>query len=178
MTEGRLEPPRAVELVTQVAGGLDAAHQLGLVHRDVKPANVLVAPRDSARPAFLTDFGLTRSASAVTELTPTGLAMGSADYMAPEQAQGTALDGRADVYALGCVLFRTLTGIRAAMRPTATSRSCWRTSTSRRRRSSTPPRPSRRRLARRVARAGEAPGDRQQTAGELAARRSPRSRRS
>jgi serine/threonine protein kinase len=108
--EGRLETERALRVIAQVAGALDAAHRLGLVHRDVKPANVLMASRDGAEHAFLTDFGLTKQRSVDTELTGTGLAIGTADYMAPEQAQGLDLDGRADVYALGCVLFQALTG--------------------------------------------------------------------
>jgi DNA-binding NarL/FixJ family response regulator len=107
---GRLPPERAVAIIAQVAGALDAAHRYGLVHRDVKPANVLLATRDGAERAFLTDFGVTKERSAQTGLTKTGFAVGTADYMAPEQARGAEVDGRADIYALGCVLFRTLTG--------------------------------------------------------------------
>ncbi len=109
--EGRLAPARAVTLVYQVAGGLDEAHARGLVHRDVKPANVLVGRRGSAEHAFLTDSGVTMEREGGAQLTATGFAVGTADYMAPEQAQGAAVDARADVYALGCVLFRALTGI-------------------------------------------------------------------
>jgi DNA-binding NarL/FixJ family response regulator len=107
---GRLEARRAVTIIAQVAGALDAAHQRGLVHRDVKPANVLLATRDGAERAFLTDFGVTKERAAQTGLTKTGFAVGTADYMAPEQARGADVDGRADIYALGCVLFRALTG--------------------------------------------------------------------
>jgi DNA-binding NarL/FixJ family response regulator len=105
-----LEPARAVRLIAQVAGALEAAHRRGLVHRDVKPTNVLIAERDGEEHAFLTDFGLTKRREADAGLTKPGFAMGTADYMAPEQARGADVDGRADVYALGCVLFKTLTG--------------------------------------------------------------------
>jgi serine/threonine protein kinase len=109
--EGRLDPVRAVALVRQVAAGLDAAHACGLVHRDVKPGNILVGRRGGAEHAFLTDFGVTMEREGGAHLTATGFAMGTADYMAPEQAQGGAVDKRADIYALGCVLFRALTGV-------------------------------------------------------------------
>ena len=106
-----LEPERAVRIVEQVAGALDEAHRHGLVHRDVKPANVLLAEREGGEWAFLTDFGVTKQRSADdTRLTGTGIALGSVDYMAPEQAEVTELDARTDVYALGCVLFHALTG--------------------------------------------------------------------
>jgi serine/threonine protein kinase len=110
--ERRLEPERAVALVAQVGGALDAAHRRGLVHRDVKPANILVASRDGAERAFLTDFGISkqRTETPDTALTGAGMALGSVDYMAPEQAQVRDLDARTDVYALGCVLFHALTG--------------------------------------------------------------------
>jgi len=105
-----LAPERAVGLLAQVAGALDAAHARGLVHRDVKPTNVLIAYRDGEEHAFLTDFGLTKWRDADDGLTRPGFAMGTADYMAPEQARGDRVDGRADVYALACVLFKALTG--------------------------------------------------------------------
>jgi len=107
----RLEPARALALVEQVAAGLDEAHRHGLVHRDVKPGNVLVAERDGREHAFLTDFGLTKHRLADPELTRPGFAIGTADYMSPEQARGADVDARADVYALGCLLFRILTGV-------------------------------------------------------------------
>jgi CheY-like chemotaxis protein len=106
----RLEPARAVRIVAQVADALAEAHRHGLVHRDVKPANVLVATRAGREHAFLTDFGISRDRTGATDLTQTGFAVGTADYMSPEQARGTAIDGRADVYALGCVLYRALAG--------------------------------------------------------------------
>jgi serine/threonine protein kinase len=110
--ERLLDPQRAVALLAQVASALDAAHARGLVHRDVKPANILVAARHGAEHAFLTDFGISkqRTDTSDTALTGTGMALGSVDYMAPEQAQVRELDARTDVYALGCVLFHTLTG--------------------------------------------------------------------
>ncbi len=108
--ESQLEPARAVALVAQVAGALDQAHAHELVHRDVKPTNVLIARRPQGEHAFLTDFGLTKRMESEDGLTRPGFAMGTADYMAPEQARGGDVDGRADVYALGCVLFKTLTG--------------------------------------------------------------------
>jgi serine/threonine protein kinase len=108
--EGRLAPPRAVALVSQVASGLDEAHSRGLVHRDVKPGNILIGSRGDGEHAFLTDFGVTLERDSSVHLTATGFAVGTADYMAPEQAQGAQVDGRADIYSLGCVLFRALTG--------------------------------------------------------------------
>jgi serine/threonine-protein kinase len=109
-----LEPALAAELVAQAGSALDAAHARGLVHRDVKPANLLVAgsTSDGARPhVYLTDFGLARRDGSSTALTTTGQWMGTPDYAAPEQIDGYELDARTDVYALGCVLFHALTGV-------------------------------------------------------------------
>jgi serine/threonine protein kinase len=100
-----------VDIVGQVADGLQAAHERGVVHRDVKPGNVLVARQGERERAYLTDFGLTIDPSSAKHLTATGFAIGTAAFMAPEQARGEAVDGRSDVYALACVLFRTLTGM-------------------------------------------------------------------
>src|SRR4051794_39584673 len=100
---GALDPVRAAAIVEQVADALDAAHARGLVHRDVKPANVLIAYRYGREDPFLTDFGLTKQAGAGGGLTKTGQWVGTLDYVAPEQVQGQAIDARADVYALGCV---------------------------------------------------------------------------
>jgi DNA-binding NarL/FixJ family response regulator len=108
--EHRLEAPRAVEILVQVADALAEAHRHGLVHRDVKPANVLLTRRDGTEHAFLTDFGITKERVAEDSLTKTGFAVGTADYMAPEQAQGAEVDSRADIYALGCILYRALSG--------------------------------------------------------------------
>ena len=109
--EGALEPGRAARLVAQVAAALDAAHAAGLVHRDVKPANVLLADDH----AYLSDFGLTRLAGSDTQLTESGRWIGTVEYCSPEQLRGERTDARADVYSLGCVLFAALTG-RAAVR--------------------------------------------------------------
>src|SRR3954466_6131792 len=107
---GRLDPALAAEVVGQVGGALAAAHRRGLVHRDVKPANIVVAGEDGSPHAYLMDFGLSRAADAESGLTRTGTVIGSVDYMAPEQFEGGPVDGRVDVYALGCVLFQALTG--------------------------------------------------------------------
>jgi predicted Ser/Thr protein kinase len=104
--EGRLAPARAAEIVAQVADGLDAAHAAGLVHRDVKPANVLL----SGAHVYLGDFGITRVQSADTRLTESGSWMGTVDFMSPEHLRGERTDARSDVYALGCLLYAALTG--------------------------------------------------------------------
>ncbi len=107
--EKRLEPARAGSIVDQIAGALDEAHRLGLVHRDVKPGNVLISNRSGHEHAFLTDFGITRRADQ-EPLTRTGVALGSVDYIAPEQAHGGDVDARADIYSLGCVLYEMIAG--------------------------------------------------------------------
>jgi serine/threonine protein kinase len=110
---GPLPADQAASLIAQVADGLDAVHAAGLVHRDVKPANVLVgepAPGDADSPAFLTDFGLAKIAASTSGLTATGEVIGTVDYMAPEQIEGRRVDARTDVYALGCVLFHAVAG--------------------------------------------------------------------
>src|SRR3954470_15300006 len=109
-SEFRLAPARALHLVTQVAAGLDAAHERGLVHRDVKPQNILVVDPGAAEHVYLTDFGLAQIAEETSDLTGSGRWVGTADYVAPEQLSGAAVDRRADVYGLGCVLFEALTG--------------------------------------------------------------------
>jgi len=106
----RLDPQVAARIVSQVASALDAAHARGLVHRDVKPANVLIADQNGHYHAYLTDFGLTKQLSSQSGLTKTGMMVGTVDYIAPEQLQGSTIDARADVYALGCVLYEALTG--------------------------------------------------------------------
>jgi Protein kinase domain/AAA ATPase domain len=118
-SEGRLAPGRAVRILEQLAAALQAAHVKGLVHRDVKPANVLVISKDGRDEVKLADFGLTTSFHSKEDLTRTGTVLGTFDYMAPEQFEGTAIDGRADVYALGCVLYEMLTGQPPFPRPSA-----------------------------------------------------------
>ena len=108
--EGRIEPHRAARLLNQVASALDAAHKAGLVHRDVKPANILIASEEDGEHAYLGDFGLTVRTSSPSELTATGSFVGTLSYAAPEQIRGEPLDARTDVYALGCVLYQALTG--------------------------------------------------------------------
>src|SRR5262245_4906702 len=98
---GRLAPRRVVHIVAQIASALDAAHGKGLVHRDVKPANILLASEDHA---YLSDFGLTKRLLADSEDTVTENLLGTLDYVAPEQIRGQPVDPRTDVYALGCVL--------------------------------------------------------------------------
>jgi serine/threonine-protein kinase len=111
---GALEPDRAVWIVRQVAEALDAAHDEGLVHRDVKPGNILLVPGAGAEGrdlVYLTDFGLTkRLEGASGALTDSGQFVGTVDYVAPEQIEGKSIDARTDVYSLGCVLFESLTG--------------------------------------------------------------------
>jgi len=117
-TTGRLPPGRAARLVGQVASALDAAHARGLVHRDVKPGNILVSRVEGEDHAYLSDFGLAVPALAggPDGAPPSGGGAGSgrfagtAAYVAPEQVLGLAVDARTDVYALGCVLFHALTG--------------------------------------------------------------------
>jgi hypothetical protein len=104
---GPLAPERAAYIVSQAADALDAARARGLVHRDIKPGNILVADRDHV---YLTDFGLTKRVSDTRGLTATGMFVGTVDYIAAEQIEGRRIDARADVYALGCVLYEMLSG--------------------------------------------------------------------
>ncbi len=108
--EGALPPGRAAEFISPVASALDAAHAAGLVHRDIKPANILVDVRQG-RPdhVYLSDFGVSKGATASVSLTGTGQFLGTPDYSAPEQIQGRAVDGRTDQYALACVAYQLLT---------------------------------------------------------------------
>ena len=110
--EERLEPGRAIDLVGQVAEALDAAHAAGLVHRDVKPGNILIEARPEGEHAYLCDFGLARHLSSPSSLTGDRGLIGTLDYIPPEQIDGRDVDGRGDVYSLACVLFECLTGER------------------------------------------------------------------
>ena len=106
-TQGRLRPYRALDVCRQIAAALDAAHGQGLIHRDVKPANVLI----EGRTAFLTDFGLTKRVDGSrTQLTRTGDVVGTIHYVAPEQIEGGRVDARSDIYSLGCLVYHVLSG--------------------------------------------------------------------
>ncbi|MDI3417798.1 serine/threonine-protein kinase [Streptomyces luteolus] len=111
--EGTLPLDTACRIALQVASALDAAHAHDLVHRDVKPGNILVTEgTDSDHPehVYLTDFGLTKKSLSLTGFTSVGQFVGTLDYVAPEQISGRPVDGRCDVYSLGCVVFEMLTG--------------------------------------------------------------------
>jgi serine/threonine protein kinase/streptogramin lyase len=110
--DGALEPRRAASIVGQLADALDAAHERGLVHRDVKPGNVLIArtTATSGEHVYLSDFGLTKRTSSDSGITGTGQFVGTLEYAAPEQFEGKRLDARTDVYSLGCLLYECLTG--------------------------------------------------------------------
>src|SRR5215216_1370837 len=105
--QGRLRPYRALDVCRQVAAALDAAHAQSLIHRDVKPANVLI----EGRTAFLTDFGLTKRIDGTrTQLTQAGDVVGTIHYVAPEQIEGGRVDARSDIYSLGCLVYHCLSG--------------------------------------------------------------------
>jgi serine/threonine protein kinase len=105
--EGPLEPRRAARIAAQIASALEVAHEKGLVHRDVKPSNVIVTSEDHV---YLTDFGLTKRAGSASGFTGASAMLGTIDYVAPEQIEGGEPDPRGDVYGLACVLYETLTG--------------------------------------------------------------------
>jgi len=113
-TPGGLPPGRVLHIVTETAAALDCAHRNNLIHRDVKPANILLAPSadgdDGPEQVFLTDFGIAKSLDGATKLTRTGSVLATFDYASPEQLESRPVDARSDVYALGCVLYRLLTG--------------------------------------------------------------------
>ncbi len=113
LQRGRLDPADAIGVIAQVASALDAAHERGLVHRDVKPSNVLLdtgARPDGSDHVYLADFGLTTRVSEKTGIADDGHLLGTIDYVAPEQIAGEEIDGRADIYSLGCVLYECLVG--------------------------------------------------------------------
>src|SRR5947207_50453 len=106
-SEGLIDPGRAADITAEIASALAFAHRSGVVHRDVKPGNVLITPQGNVK---VTDFGIAR-AGASDGLTQTGSVMGTATYFSPEQAQGLPVDGRSDVYSLGIVLYEMVTGV-------------------------------------------------------------------
>ncbi|MGH8909297.1 MAG: serine/threonine-protein kinase [Egibacteraceae bacterium] len=110
-SDGPLPLERTAAIVEQIAGALDAAHARGLVHRDVKPGNILVESREGQERSYLGDFGITKSLASGGGLTTTGQFIGTIDYISPEQIQGKPVDGRSDGYALGCVVYQCLTGV-------------------------------------------------------------------
>ena len=120
---GRMSPGRAIKLLRPVASALAAAHARGLVHRDVKPANVLVARGDEEDEdhVYLTDFGIARRTSGES-VTRTGVFVGTIDYTAPERLEGSKGDATSDIYSFGCVLFEALTGHVPYERPTSVSK--------------------------------------------------------
>ncbi len=105
--DGPLDPNQAAEICAEIASALGYAHRSGIVHRDVKPGNVLITPTGTVK---VTDFGIARAGTS-DALTQTGSVMGTATYFSPEQAQGHPVDGRSDVYSLGVVLYEMLTGV-------------------------------------------------------------------
>jgi tRNA A-37 threonylcarbamoyl transferase component Bud32 len=109
--EERLRAERALATCAQLAGALDAAHASGLLHRDVKPSNVLIEQdAEGDEHVYLADFGLAKTLGSGTRMTETGRLLGTIDYMAPEQIRGQQVDGRADLYSLGCLLYECLVG--------------------------------------------------------------------
>lgn len=119
-TEGKLDPARTARIVAQVASALDAAHEAGLVHRDVKPSNVLLPARGAGRGehAYLGDFGLTKRVLSESGVTGSSAFIGTIAYVAPEQIEGKAVDARADQYSLACLVYECLTGHRPFERET------------------------------------------------------------
>ena len=115
-----VSPDEAVELVRAVAAALAEAHRLGIVHRDIKPDNLIFPGGDLARPVLI-DFGIARRTAQQRDITRTGLMVGTPGYMAPEQARGEIIDARADVFSLGCVLHECLTGVPAFAGATETA---------------------------------------------------------
>jgi tRNA A-37 threonylcarbamoyl transferase component Bud32 len=109
---GTLDPQQAITLLTPVAQALDAAHARSLVHRDVKPGNILIqrSGAGAIEHVYLTDFGIAKSVSSVSGLTRAGGVLGTVDYMAPEQTQGREVSAATDVYALACVFYQSVTG--------------------------------------------------------------------
>ena len=103
----KLVLPKALRIITQVGGALDYAHNMGVIHRDFKPGNVLL---DKFNNFMLTDFGIAKLMEGTTHLTATGGILGTPTYVSPEQGRGETVDGRSDIYSLGVVLYQMVTG--------------------------------------------------------------------
>src|SRR5256886_4490262 len=116
--DGKLPVAHALRFARQIAAGLQAAHEAGVVHRDLKPANIMISGSGDDRQALITDFGI----SASTDQATSGSVLGTLEYMAPEQATGGAVDGRADIYAFGLILYEMLTGPRLVAAATPQTR--------------------------------------------------------
>jgi serine/threonine protein kinase len=110
-TSGPLGLDQTISIMVALADALDAAHAQDMIHRDVKPANILIDNRNGQQHYYLSDFGITKIVSSGRSLTSTGQIVGTIDYISPEQIQGKPVDRRADLYALGCVLYQCLTGV-------------------------------------------------------------------
>ena len=118
--DGPLEPGRATDIAVQVADALSAAHAAGIIHRDIKPGNIMVEPNGTVK---VLDFGIARALDGHT-LTQTATVLGTSAYMSPEQALGQPVDARSDVYSLGCVLYEMLDRASRRSWPTCRPR-CW-----------------------------------------------------
>jgi beta-lactam-binding protein with PASTA domain/tRNA A-37 threonylcarbamoyl transferase component Bud32 len=106
--EGRLDPERAMSLSADICGALDFSHRNGIVHRDVKPGNVMITPQGTVK---VMDFGIARAVSdSAATMTSTAAVIGTAQYLSPEQARGESVDARSDVYSMGCLLYELVTG--------------------------------------------------------------------
>ena len=106
-SEGRLLPQRALEITAQICTALDEAHRAGIVHRDIKPGNVMLTPGGEVK---VMDFGIARALTSTSTMTQTAAVIGTAHYLSPEQARGEHVDARSDVYSVGCMLYELLTG--------------------------------------------------------------------
>ena len=107
MAQGQLPLDEIGRLIEQIGGALDYAHRLGVIHRDIKPGNVLL---DTQGDTYLSDFGLARMMEATQQLTASGVGVGTPAYMSPEQGQGVKVDHRSDIYSLGIILYEMITG--------------------------------------------------------------------